>query len=126
MLPTNIKKMKLKTEEDYDRKADTMSDEKKMYKLMDENGQEYLSPEKGTLGGNGKDKIYGRLDCPAALRAIRQGGYTQYRVFFKDEATAIAAGFRPCGTCMREHFKLWKDGKIIPGNLEETKKNVDF
>ena len=106
-----------------------MPDEKKLYKLMDENGQEYLSPEKGTLGGNGKDKIYGRLDCPSANATLRgQYGdvYVQHRVFFKDEATAIAAGFRPCGNCMKEHYKLWKAGKIIPGNLEETKKNVDF
>ena len=103
-----------------------MSDEKKLYKLLDENGQEYLSPEKGALGGNGKDKIYGRMDCPSALRAIREGGYIEHRVFFKDEATAIAAGFRPCGNCMKEHYKLWKEGKIIPGKLEDTKKNVDF
>ena len=121
--------MKPRTEEGYDGEGDTMSDEKKMYKLTDENGQEYLSPEKGTLGGNGKDKIYGRMDCPSANATLHgQYGdvYVQHRVFFKDEATAIAAGFRPCGNCMREHFKLWQEGKIIPGNLEETKKNVDF
>ena len=28
--------------------------------------------------------------------------------FFKDEATAIAAGYRPCGCCMREKYKRWK------------------
>jgi len=102
--------------------------ETKMYKLIDEHGQEYLSPEKGTLGGNGKDKVYGRLDCPTALSFIERyrNGYTDYRVFFKDEATAIAAGYRPCGNCMREHYKLWKEGRIIPGNLKETKKHVDF
>ena len=73
-----------------------MSDEKKMYKLMDENGQEYLSPEKGALGGNGKGKIYGRMDCPSAnatLRGKYREAYISHRVFFKDEATAIAAGF---------------------------------
>ena len=106
-----------------------MSDEKKMYKLTDEKGQTYLSPEKGALGGNGKGKIYGRMDCPSAnatLRGKYRESYISHRVFFKDEATAIAAGFRPCGNCMKEHYKLWKAGKIIPGNLEETKKNVDF
>ena len=102
--------------------------EAKMYKLIDENGKEYLSPEKGTLGGNGKAKIYGRLDCPMALNAIKKYGniYPESRVFFKDEAVAIAAGFRPCRSCMYAHFKLWKEGKIIPGDLEETKKYVDF
>ena len=67
---------------------------------MNENGQEYLSPEKGTFGGNGKDKIYGRLDCPSAAATLRgKYGevYAAHRVFFKDESTAIAAGFRPCG-----------------------------
>lgn len=103
--------------------------QKKMYKLMDENGHEYLSPEKGSLGGNGNLKIYGRMDCPSAnatLRGKYREAYISHRVFFKDEATAIAAGFRPCGNCMREHYKLWKEGKIIPGNLKETRKNVDF
>lgn len=82
---------------------------------MGADGMEYLSVEKGTLGGNGKAKIYGRLDCPAALRAINcptKEVYIKSRVFFADEKTALAAGFRPCGTCMREHYKLWKEGKL--------------
>ncbi len=81
----------------------------KQYKLLGADGEFYMSDEPGTLGGNGKAKIYGRLDCPAALRAIKQGGYTQYRVFFKDEETAIAAGYRPCGTCLPEKYKAWKE-----------------
>ena len=106
-----------------------MSNEQKMYKLIGADGKEYLSPSKGLLGGNGKDKIYGRLECGMANYTLKTAGretYISHRVFFKDEATAIAAGYRPCGSCMRAHFKLWKEGKIIPGNLEETKKNVDF
>ena len=35
-------------------------------------------------------KIYGRLDCPSALRAIAVGGYVASRVFFADEPTAAA------------------------------------
>lgn len=92
-----------------------MPNEGKLYKLIGPDGKEYLSPEKGTLGGNGKAKIYGRLDCPAALRALAHPAkdvYIKTRVFFKDEKTAFAAGFRPCGTCMREHYKLWKEGKL--------------
>ena len=102
--------------------------ETKMYKLLGTDGEFYLSPEKGELGGNGALKTYGRLDCSSALSAIKRYGdsYPSHRVFFKDEATAIAAGFRPCGNCMKAHYKLWKEGRIIPGNLEETKKNVDF
>lgn len=86
-----------------------------IYKLIGVNGQGYLSAEKGTLGGNGKAKIYGRLDCPAALRAINcptKDVYIKSRVFFADEKTAFAAGYRPCGACMREHYKLWKEGKL--------------
>lgn len=80
----------------------------KRYTLLGADGQPYLSDVPGTLGGNRRGKIYGRLDCPSALRAIRQGGYAEHRVFFLDEATAIAAGYRPCGTCMRDTFKQWK------------------
>jgi methylphosphotriester-DNA--protein-cysteine methyltransferase len=28
-----------------------------------------------------------------------------FRVFFADEKTALAAGFRPCGNCLREKYK---------------------
>ncbi len=36
-----------------------------------------------------------------ALRAIANGGYVSYRVFFADEAAAIAAGYRPCARVCR-------------------------
>ncbi|WP_043931183.1 Ada metal-binding domain-containing protein [Bacillus sp. EB01] len=80
----------------------------KMYTLLDANRQPYQSATPGTVGGNGKAKIYGRLDCHAALRAIKQGGYVETRVFFADEETAIAAGYRPCGACMRKEYAQWK------------------
>lgn len=53
-------------------------------------------------------KIYVRLDCPTANRYVKLGTYQNVRVFFKDEATAIAAGYRPCGHCMKEKYKRWK------------------
>jgi len=40
-----------------------MADSVKMYKLLGADGKEYLSETPGTLGGNDKQKIYGRLDC---------------------------------------------------------------
>ena len=82
--------------------------EPKKYKLIGPDGKEYLSDEKGTLGGYRRKKIYGRLDCPSALRHIAKGEYVKYRVFFKDEETAIAAGYRPCAVCMKEAYELWK------------------
>ena len=63
---------------------------------------------RGTLGGHRGTKIYGRLDCPSALRAIARGGYVKYRVFFADEAAAVAAGYRPCARCMPERYRDWK------------------
>ena len=44
----------------------------KMYKLLGADGKEYLSETPGIFGGNGKLKIYGRLDCPSALSAIKR------------------------------------------------------
>lgn len=79
-----------------------------MYKLIDRNGRVYESETKGTLGGHRKLKIYGRLDCPSALRHIAAGRYVKYRVFFADEETAIAAGYRPCAVCMPEQYAEWK------------------
>jgi len=84
-----------------------MADEAKKYKLLGADGKVYLSDTPGTYGGNGKLKIYGRLDCPSALSTIRRfpGSYEKSRVFFADEKTALAAGFRPCGNCLREKYK---------------------
>lgn len=79
----------------------------KKYKLLGADGKEYLSDTPGTYGGNGKGKIYGRLDCPYALSSIRRfpGVYEKSRVFFADERTALAAGYRPCGNCLREKYR---------------------
>ena len=79
----------------------------KPYTLLGPDGP-YQSPSKGTLGGNRQLKIYGCLNCWSARRALP--GYAAVRVFFADEATAIATGYRPCGHCMRERYKLWKVG----------------
>jgi methylphosphotriester-DNA--protein-cysteine methyltransferase len=43
------------------------------------------------------------------LRAVARGPtYARHRVFFADEASAVAAGFRPCGVCMRQAYRTWK------------------
>jgi Metal binding domain of Ada len=80
----------------------------KTYTLTGRGGRPYESPTPGTLGGHRLGKLYGRLDCPSALRAIARGGYTRQRVFFADESTAIAAGYRPCGTCLRKKYRPGK------------------
>lgn len=82
----------------------------KQYKLLDENGEFYFSTEPGLLGGYRRQKIYGRLDCRSANQWIAKGKYVKYRVFFKDEETAIKAGYRPCAVCMPEKYSEWKKG----------------
>ena len=89
---------------------------KALYKLIGPDGKSYLSEEKGEFGGHRGLKIYGRLDCRSALQAIARptgGTYIKNRVFFKDEATAIAAGYRRCHICMREHYDLWRAGRLM-------------
>ncbi len=91
-----------------------MSDQptpKKHYKLLGPDRKVYESETRGTLGGNRSTKIYGRLDCPTALRWLKKDGvYAQFRVFFADEETAIAAGYRPCAHCMTDRYKQWAAG----------------
>ncbi len=41
-------------------------------------------------------------------RWIAKGFYVKQRVFFADEKTAIAAGYRPCFGCLPEKYKEWK------------------
>ena len=81
------------------------------YTLIGADGRPYASDTPGTLGGYGPNRIYGRLDCRSALRAIARGGYEKHRVVFADEATAIAAGYRPCAVCLRERYNAWKEAR---------------
>ncbi len=87
--------------------------EKKLYKLINGNGEEYLSETKGLYGGNRALKIYGRLDCPSALNWIAKGYYVKNRVFFATEEDAIKAGYRPCGVCLPLKYKEWKESNQI-------------
>jgi hypothetical protein len=84
------------------------------YRLLGADGQATSSTTPGLLGGNRRSRIYGRLDCPAAQRALDRGGYVAVRVFFADEATAIAAGFRPCAVCMPDAYRRWKEAIAAP------------
>jgi hypothetical protein len=79
--------------------------------LLGVDGKPYSSGQPGTLGGHRRTKIYGLLDCRAALRAIGRGGYVAHRVFFLNEDQARAAGYRPCGICLREKYKIWRSAR---------------
>ena len=82
--------------------------QQKFYRLIGADGRPYLSAQPGTLGGHRRLKGYGRLDCPSALRWIAKGYYVRHRVFFADEAAAVAADYRPCAVCMPEAYRAWK------------------
>lgn len=79
-----------------------------IFELLAADRRAYASTAPGEYGGYRPRKVYGRLNCPAALRAIVRGGYVRGRVFFADEATAVAAGFRPCAVCLPETYRAWK------------------
>ena len=51
---------------------------------------------------------------------MKPGGYTQ--LFFLDEATALAAGHRPCFTCRRDAFNAFKAAWIAAGLAPTDKK----
>ena len=82
------------------------------YTLLGADARPHRSDEPGTLGGHRRSKGYGRLDCPAALRWIARGHYVRHRVFFADEATALAAGYRPCAVCLPDRYADWKAGAM--------------
>jgi len=84
-----------------------MSVRSKKFTLTGPDGQPYASSVPGTFGGHRRSKLYGRLDCRAASQAIARGGYVKQRVFFLDEATAIAAGYRPCAVCLPKEHAAW-------------------
>ena len=82
------------------------------YTLLGPDGQPYQSATPGALGGHRRTRVYGRLDCRAALRAIARGQYVRNRVFFADEQTAVAAGYRPCAVCLPNDYAQWKEAGL--------------
>lgn len=60
-----------------------------------------------SYAGNSKLKIYGRLNCKSGKRMKAKN-----RVFFKDRDEALNFGYRPCGHCLKEEYKNWKNGII--------------
>ena len=57
-----------------------------------------------TYAGNIPAKIYGTLTCSSGKRMKKVN-----RTFFVDSKEAILAGFRPCGKCLRQEYKIWKE-----------------
>jgi hypothetical protein len=80
----------------------------KTYTLIGQDGKPYVSATPETLGGHRRNQIYGTLDSPGARSWIARGHYVKQRVFFADEETAIAAGYRPCARCLPAAYAAWK------------------
>ena len=99
---------------------------------VDPFGDIHADPARGTLFGNRgllhrddgtivrrhalRRWIYCRLEFKGRHRKLLQPDrYTE--LFFLDEATALAAGHRPCAECMRERFNefraAWNDSAPI-------------
>ena len=98
----------------------------KLYTLLGPDRRPYHSPTPGALGGHRRARLYGRLDCKAARRAIARGGYVENRVFFADEKIAVSAGFRPCAVCLPESYARWKAAKGRPmDRRQELLKRLD-
>ena len=79
-----------------------------MWTLVGPDGRPRDGPTPGTLAGHRRNRIYGRLDCASALRAIARGGYVSERVLFADEQHALDAGYRPCAVCLPDAYAKWK------------------
>ena len=88
----------------------------KHYRLLDGHGRPFASSRPGQLGGHRRTKIFGRLDCPNALRWLARGHYAAHRVFFADETVARRAGYRPCAICLPDAYAVWKatQGEKLP------------
>lgn len=78
----------------------------KLYKLTNSDGKLAYSWTPGIIGGNSRSKIWGNLDCSAALAAGET--YAAVRVFFASIDDATLSGFRPCGTCRPHDYAEWK------------------
>ncbi|HEU4554386.1 MAG TPA: Ada metal-binding domain-containing protein [Chitinophaga sp.] len=61
------------------------------------------------MAGNKRLRIYGLLSCTSGKQMKARN-----RIFFATEQEALAAGYRPCGHCMPEKYRMWKAGAAIP------------
>jgi len=72
--------------------------------LSDETVKTMIGQKDITFAGNIPYKIYGKLSCKSGWKKMKR----KNRIFFRSEKEAIKNGYRPCGSCMRESFLVWK------------------
>ncbi len=66
-----------------------------------------IKANKISYGGNLKLRIYGQLNCKSGKRMKLEN-----RIFFTSKKEAIENNFRPCGHCMRDEYKKWKNEAV--------------
>lgn len=76
--------------------------------LADKDLRNLIKSHKIELGGNRNLKIFGTLNCTSGKRMKREN-----RVFFTSKTEAIENGFRPCGRCLIEAYKKWKNNGLV-------------
>ena len=59
------------------------------------------------FGGNINAKIYGTISCAQGKRLKKDD-----RVFFRSKKEAQKENYRPCGNCLRNEYRKWKDELI--------------
>ena len=69
-----------------------MTGSRASWELIGADGRPFASPTPGTLGGHRGTKVYGRLDCPTALRYLAKGQYAANRVSLMSCPTSTAPG----------------------------------
>jgi methylphosphotriester-DNA--protein-cysteine methyltransferase len=66
-----------------------------------------IKQKKICFGGNRLLKIYGTLQCQHGKRMKREN-----RIFFSTENEALQNACRPCGHCMKQQYKKWKNESV--------------
>lgn len=54
------------------------------------------------------------VGLPRRASCHRLGGYGRHRVVFADQATAVAAGYRPCAVCLPRAHGRWRERSARP------------
>jgi len=78
-------------------------------KTSDSQLRALIKRNKIQFGANRNLKIYGKLSCKSGKRMKKEN-----RVFFGSEEDAISHGYRPCGSCMRREYLLWRNSIAHP------------
>jgi methylphosphotriester-DNA--protein-cysteine methyltransferase len=60
-----------------------------------------------TFAGNSRLRIVGKLRCWSGRKMKKKN-----RIFFRSYGEALAAGYRPCGHCMKEEYRQWIKANI--------------